>query len=296
MPIQILGKNDSIVRVLANQSIFELKAKDTNLEIIEMSIIAGKCLFLHPYECENALYLFYILEGEVVSSDDQSVYGPGTTIAAKDLTESVIFNITKDTRFLMVSQKDFFDFQTEYYTIMADEMRKIQAKDKYTEEHCNRTGNLAIQVGKVLGLKEESINALMRASKIHDIGKINTPLEILNKPQSLTDLEFDIIKRHPQEGFGIISGKVTDLESRIVLEHHEKCDGSGYPFGKVKSQICIESRVLAVVDAYDALISERPYRKALNTDEALHLLYNDAGTLWDEEILKALKRIVTPDE
>lgn len=175
---------------------------------------------------------------------------------------------------------------------MSMEMNKIQQKDAYTEEHCNRTGNLSIQIGIKLGLANEALNDLLFASKIHDLGKINVPIDILNKPGKYEEYEFEVMKRHSQDGYDLVKDTVSQREALIVLQHHEKCNGSGYPHGILKNDMLLESRILAVADAFDALTTDRPYRKGLTYEDAFSILNKDSGTLWDEEVLEALKSIV----
>lgn len=290
--LKIVKKDDAIMNVLSKVGSFSLKAKDDNLEVVYIEANAGKSLFLHPYECENAMYLFYILSGVINYTKDKMLLKAGDCISAKNLKETEYFEISEDVKMLMITQKPFFDHQADYAVKMSDEMNKIQQKDAYTEEHCNRTGNLSLKIGIQLGLVNEALNDLLFASKVHDLGKINVPIEILNKPGKYEDFEFDIMKRHPKDGYDMIKDSVSKKEALIVLQHHEKCNGSGYPYGILKEDMLIESRILAVADAFDALISERSYRKALRMEEALSILDKDRGVLWDEQVLDALNAVL----
>ncbi len=290
--LKIIKKDESLIQVLSNAGSFALKAKDDALEVVHIEAKAGKSLFLQPYECENAMYLFYFLEGRVAYAKENCFLGPGDCISAKDLTETEYFEIVEDVKMLLVTQKDFFDKQANYVLKMTAEMDKIQAKDQYTEKHCNRSGNLALRIGLKFGLKNDQINDLVFASKIHDLGKIQVPLHILNKPGTYTYEEFDVMKKHPRAGYDIIVDSVSQREALIVLQHHEKCDGTGYPQGLKKDEMLIESRILAVADAFDALTTHRPYRVALSQSEAFKLLKKDSGRLWDSDVLEALEMIL----
>lgn len=290
--LKIVKKDEAILNVFSNIGSFSLKAKDENLEVVYIEANAGKSLFLQPYECENAMYLFYIMSGLITYTKENTLLTAGDCISAKDLLETEYFEITEDVKMLLITQKNFFDCQAEYAVKMSNEMNKIQLKDAYTEEHCNRTGNLALRMGIKLELVNEALNSLLFASKIHDLGKINVPLEILNKPGKYEAHEFEIMKKHSRDGFDLVSGIVSEKEALIVLQHHEKCDGSGYPDGILKDDILIESRILAVADAFDALITCRPYRRGMSVQEALNLLNKDKGILWDEQVIDALHAVI----
>ena len=289
--LNLVKKNESIMKVVSNVGAFSLKAKDDQLEIVHIEANAGKSLFLHPYECEGALYLFYILQGRIFHRKTKVDLVMGDCISAKDLRETEYFDIIQDVKMLMVTQKNFFDFQVNYAVKMSEEIQRIQDKDHYTEKHCNRTGNLALQMGIVLNLESDALNDLLFASKIHDLGKINVPLEILNKPSKYNDQEFDIIKKHSEDGYQMIKANVSEKIALIVKQHHEKCNGSGYPDRLTKDELLLESRILAVADAYDAMLSDRPYRKAMSKDKVLAILEEDRDVLWDGKVLDTLYKI-----
>lgn len=295
-PLHILKKEESLFESFSNAGKFMLKAKDTNLEVVYAEAKAGKSLFLHPYECENAMYLFYFLSGRVSYAKEHLMLGAGDCISAKDLAESEYFEFIEDTSLLIVTQKAFFDHQSEYLLKLSEEMAKIQEKDSYTEEHCNRTGNLALRLSIGLGLANERVNDLLFASKIHDIGKIQVPTEVLNKPGIYNAEDFEIMKQHSAQGYELIREGVSEREAQIVLQHHEKCNGSGYPNRLTKEEILLEARILAVADAYDALTSTRPYRGALSDQQAFDLLWADRDVLWDGQVLEALKNILIEDK
>lgn len=155
--------------------------------------------------------------------------------------------------------------------------KAIEAKDKYTEGHTERVRELALKVGKSIKLDSESLKILETAAMIHDIGKIGVPESILNKPGKLTPEEFEVIKSHPIIGEEICMPLNSLTETRkIVRAHHEKLDGSGYPDNFSSDQIPIEVRILTVVDIFDALYSDRPYRVKLSLDKCVTILKEEA--------------------
>jgi HD-GYP domain-containing protein (c-di-GMP phosphodiesterase class II) len=143
-----------------------------------------------------------------------------------------------------------------------------------------------------MNLPTDQIDGIRMAAVIHDLGKISVPAEILSKPSALTDLEFGIIKTHAQSGYDILK----DVEfpwpiARMVLEHHERMDGSGYPEGLVAEETLLESRIMAVADVVESMASHRPYRPALGIDAALEEIENNRGTHYDISTADACLRI-----
>lgn len=289
--LKITKEEDALLKTMTSSGNIFLKAKDDTLEIIEIDIKAGKSVFLQPYECANAMYFFYVLSGSLFHKKTLDTLIPGDCISAKDISETEFFEVPEDTKLLIVTQKNFFNTQSNYFDKLSNELELIQKKDHYTMEHCNRTGNLALQIGIEMNLCNQPLEDLVCASKIHDIGKINIPDHILNKPGKYTDSELEIMKQHSIDGYNKVFGFVNDKESQIVCQHHEKVNGSGYPYGLKGDEILLESRILAVADAYDALTSDRPYRKALTKEDAFDLLWKDRDVLWDLDVLKALEKV-----
>ncbi|QVK21346.1 diguanylate cyclase [Mycoplasmatota bacterium] len=158
--------------------------------------------------------------------------------------------------------------------------------DPYSEEHSIRVSDLAVKIGQSLGFTSHKITNLRTAGLLHDIGKITVARDILNKKGKLTNLEFTEIKKHPETGSRILkSARINDI-SNYILKHHERWDGKGYPFGLQGEEIPLESRIIAVADAFDAMTSERKYRDKISEDQAKLELINNAGTQFDPEIVK----------
>lgn len=170
----------------------------------------------------------------------------------------------------------------------------IEAKDKYTDGHTRRVGNLSRMLGARLGLADENLQQLEIAGLIHDIGKVGVPENILNKPGRLTEEEFDEMKKHTVIGENICR-PLNSLQACLdpVRHHHEKLDGSGYPDGLKKDMLSIESRIIAVADIYDAMTSDRPYRDRMKMDEVKAIMLKDveAGKL-DGRVVSELFDIV----
>jgi PAS domain S-box-containing protein len=164
----------------------------------------------------------------------------------------------------------------------------VEARDPYTAGHQRRVAQLAAAIGQEMGLAPHTIEGIHFGAQIHDLGKIQIPGEILAKPARLSRIEFELIKQHPQVGYDILKGiKFPWPVADMVLQHHERLDGSGYPQGLKGEEIRLESRILAVADVVEAVGSHRPYRPALGVDAALGLIVAHRGTWFDGAVVDA---------
>ncbi|ADE11567.1 HD domain-containing phosphohydrolase [Sideroxydans lithotrophicus] len=162
----------------------------------------------------------------------------------------------------------------------------VEARDPYTAGHQRRVAIIASAIAREMGLTDERIHALYLAASIHDLGKIRIPAEILSKPGRLNAIEYELVKSHPKTGYDIIK----DIQfpwpiAQMVLQHHERADGSGYPQGLKSDQIMLEAMIIAVADVVEAMSSHRPYRPGLGLDEALEEITRQRGTLYDPAVV-----------
>jgi hypothetical protein len=171
---------------------------------------------------------------------------------------------------------------------------RLAEKDAYTEEHTRRVALRAVQVGEELGLAPGRLRALAVGGLLHDIGKLSVPDEVLKKPGALDQDEYAVIQRHPEHGRRLLRelGGFADGVLRLVHDHHERLDGSGYPLGLGADALDLDTRILAVCDVYDALISTRVYRAAWSAEKALGLLLEQAGSTFDPRCVDALARVL----
>lgn len=172
----------------------------------------------------------------------------------------------------------------------------VEIRDPYTAGHQRKVGNLAVAIAQKIGLNDKMINCLRIIGYIHDIGKIVVPIEILAKPGRLSSLEMEMIRSHPQHGYEML--KRVDLPGIIaetVYQHHERCDGSGYPRSLSVQDILPETRVIMVADVVEAMMSHRPYRPALGIDAALNEIRGNAGRLFDPRVVAACVELFEKD-
>jgi putative nucleotidyltransferase with HDIG domain len=165
--------------------------------------------------------------------------------------------------------------------------RAIEARDPYTQGHSARVTALAELIACRLGWEEERLELLRVGGPLHDIGKLAVSDDVLSKAGTLEEGELEEIRRHPKMGAKILL-RVTAFRDALpyVLYHHERWDGNGYPTGKAGAEIPLEARVLAVADAFDAMTSDRPYRRALTHEQALAEIERCEGTQFDPEIVR----------
>ncbi len=168
----------------------------------------------------------------------------------------------------------------------------VEMKDPYTAGHQKRVARIACMIAYEMGLTEEQLETVRMAGMIHDLGKITIPSEILSKPGKICEIEFSLIKTHSQIGYDIL--KKIDFPwpiSKIILQHHERIDGSGYPLGLKGEDILLESQIIAVADVVEAIMSHRPYRPAKGIETALNEIQQKKGIFYDVQVVESCLKL-----
>jgi len=169
----------------------------------------------------------------------------------------------------------------------------IGQRDPYTADHQRRVASISVAMARELGMEEARIDGLRMAALSHDVGKIDVPIELLSKPGKLSRAEFELIKQHPQAGYQIL--EAVDFErpvAEMVLQHHEKMDGSGYPRGLAGDEILMEARIMTIADVFEAIMSFRPYRAALGMEKARDEIAKFRGSGFDSDCVDAFMRLL----
>jgi putative two-component system response regulator len=188
----------------------------------------------------------------------------------------------------LIKLKEFTDELESAEDVLCTLGLSVEARDPYTEGHCERLARYAQELGRHLGLDEESLTALRRGGYLHDLGKITVPDEILKKGADLSAAEWEIMKQHPITG-ELICRPLKSLRDvlPIIRSHHEHWNGTGYPDRLRGDDIPLLARILTVVDVYDALTTERPYKNAVSHDEAARVMRREAEAgLWDATLVR----------
>jgi len=185
----------------------------------------------------------------------------------------------------------FDELQQSYFNTITALIKAMEAKDPYTHGHSDRVKKYALAIAEEMNLSENNIDLIKRFGVLHDIGKIGIPIRILSKPGKLTKEEWKIIKSHPRIGVTIIETIDFMKSARpIILSHHERYDGKGYPMRLRDKKIPLLAKIFSIADAYDAMLSDRPYRKAFDKEYALSELARGAGTQFDPRFVRAAIR------
>jgi putative nucleotidyltransferase with HDIG domain len=169
----------------------------------------------------------------------------------------------------------------------------LELKDPYTRGHSERVASYALSIAQYLGLAEEVLTAIRYASWLHDCGKIGVSENILNSEGPLDEAEIHIIRNHPMWGADVArKARLSDIIVNTILSHHERYDGKGYPSGLQDGEIPFEARIISVADIYDALTTERPYRKAYTPERALEMLISMKGNVLDPQIVDCFSSVI----
>jgi PAS domain S-box-containing protein/putative nucleotidyltransferase with HDIG domain len=206
----------------------------------------------------------------------------------------VSHDITKHKQAEQELQKSYDKLRETFIVTVNTLASTVEMRDPYTAGHQRRVTMLACAIAEEMGLTNEQFDGLRMAGLVHDIGKFNVPVEILNKPGRITETEFNIIKTHAEAGYNVLKEiKFPWPVARIVLQHHERLNGSGYPQGLKDDGIMPEARILAVADVVEAMASHRPYRAALGIDVALEEITMNKSILYDPDVSDVCMRLFT---
>lgn len=271
-----------------------LLARNDNVDIMLQTVYKGKLFYIYPSENPDVMEFIYILNGEIECEQDgqTTILGANDYCSVKGLKQPVYFLANTDVTYLWIITEPTFQQISTDRTSLQSMIRKVEEKDPYTFRHSERVTFYAIKIAKKLNLKSERLQDLYFASELHDIGKVNTPIEILNKPGKLTNEEFDIIKKHPGDGADLVLDTTYNYLAPIIEQHHERLNGSGYPRGLKEHEILLEAKIIAVTDTYDAMTEDRAYRKAFTPQYAMDEIKKLSGTHYEPEIVDALEMIL----
>jgi putative nucleotidyltransferase with HDIG domain len=257
------------------------------------------CILVFPVRNKNKIIGICCLEGieSRYNVDYLSLFETFITEATTAIENSMLFEKNKETTEVLLEDKDNLEKLVNKLRDMLGSIIEaisvmLEKKDPYTAGHQQRVSDLARAIATEMGLTKDQIDGIRIAGIIHDIGKIGTPIEILSKPGELDYNEFELIKKHVLVSCDILHS--IDFPwpiEKIVKQHHERLDGSGYPSGLKGDEICIEARIIAVADVVEAMASHRPYREALGEEEALKEIVTNKGIKFDERVVETCLKL-----
>lgn len=290
-----VGKKGSTIETVEySVSKIGLLARGNGAEVLVQNIDKNKLFYLYPSDDPEVMEFYYILEGEVKCEvEKETVYlSPGDYFSAQNLKETVLFKTITELKFLWIVTEPTFAHVSNKITSLMEIVRKVEAKDKYTYKHSDRVAEYAVKIGRKLKVSTHILNRITESAYLHDIGKIEIPAEILNKPDKLTKEEFDVIKKHPEDGAKMLEGTMYESLMPILLQHHERLDGSGYPNGLKDEEILLEAKIIAVSDTFDAMTEDRAYRNAFTAEYALNEIKQLSGTKYDPQVVEAFEQVL----
>lgn len=291
---EIRKKGTFLERVKYDISEISLLSRGEGVEVLTQSIEKDKLFYIYPSDNPSVFEFYHILAGEVVCEIDNEkiVLGIGDYFTSQGISEPVHFKVLSDVTLLWVITEPTFSLISNEMSSLMEVVKLVEKKDRYTYMHSDRVANYAVKIAKKMKLNLEQLENLSQAAYLHDIGKISVPEEILNKPSRLSEEEFEIIKKHPIDGAEMVKNTYFKDIAPIIEQHHERLNGSGYPYALKGDEISLEARIIAVSDTFDAMTEERVYREAITSSYALGELKRLVNTHFDQEVVSALEEVL----
>jgi HD-GYP domain-containing protein (c-di-GMP phosphodiesterase class II) len=290
-----LGQNgSSLEKVTQKYGELSLIGRGDGTEIMIQNIKPEQIFFIEPSDGNTILEFFYILEGSVNCERDEGnvILNKGEYFYAHGLKETVSLKTISEVTLLYFSTEPFFHYLSKGIKELTGMVKNVEEKDIYTHNHGERVRDYSLKIAEILGFSSERLENIAFASVCHDIGKVFVPNEVLNKPGRLTQEEFNLIKNHPIDGGKMAHGTFMENLDKIISQHHERIDGSGYPAGLKGDEILLEAKIIALADSFDAMTSDRSYRKAMDMEVAFNELKSLSGIHYDEKVVEAFEEVL----
>lgn len=292
------GKNEDHIDKISKKSCeLSLLAKNNGTEIMTYRILKDKLFHIDPSDKKDVMEFFFIVEGTIQYEEEgeKVTLNKGDYFYCHRLTKCIFFKAITEVSLLYISTQSVYKCISDEIKELNQVINKVEKKDVYTLHHSERVREYSRKIGERLGIDGERLENLVFASIYHDVGKIYIPDEILNKPGRLNDEEMKYVKRHPLDGSRMINETYLKYADKIIEQHHERLNGSGYPYGLKGDEIMLEAKIIAVADSYDAMTSDRPYRKGMDPKLAVMELINMEGTYYDKGVVDAFIEILKED-
>ena len=285
----------------ANPAIVEMFGHDSKEEFLKIDVADLYQIPSDRKRFSEKMLASGFVKDEILQlrkKDGTPFFASVSAVAVKDNDNNIIYydGIIDDITDRIKAEKELTNSYLKLKTVLNGTVNALasttEKRDPYTAGHQHRVTQLAEAIAKEMGMATDRIDGIKVAGIVHDIGKIHVAAEILNKPVALNDIEMALVKTHCKAGYEIL--KTIEFPwavAEIVLQHHERINGSGYPYGITGDRILLEAKILAVADVVEAMVSHRPYRAALSTESALEEIDSNRGVLYDGEIVDICLRL-----
>jgi len=267
------------------------------VELIRHELKRYGLMGFNPPSASNVFEGIVLTSGvlRITYGDHTEILGPGSVVSMAPVQQAVCIVALEQAEFVYVTSASIFKSYKEWVEKFHHMATEIAMKDGYTASHCERIRKYSVMIGCQLNLSAHDLISLSCGALFHDIGKIQIPDEILRKPGRLTPEEFDIMKMHTIYGRDMMNSPVhpfLHIGSTVAEQHHERYDGSGYPYGLKGEEIYLPAAIVAVVDSYDAMTSQRPYQRPKSKHEAIEEIRALSGKLYDPRVVDAFLKVV----
>ena len=288
----ISHSGESLVEVGQSANVYKLLVEHDNVNIMLNHIAANSVVWITPGEDHKYLEFYMLLSGTISLTRKGSTQElhKGDSFYFTELDEDISITPHEDIELLCVTSKPVFGEFIDFINDLNDLNSQIEEKDHYTFGHSRRVMRFAEAIGHHMNLGADAQHNMLLAALYHDVGKCYLSSEILNKPGFLTDTEYAAVRRHPADSGKLLKGRFTEDVVRIARSHHERLDGSGYPDGISGDQLDMPARIISIVDAFDAMTSDRIYRKGRPVADAIAEL-KTLPHQYDADVVKALDEL-----
>ncbi len=291
--VYINSYNNSSVNMGSQNAYLELLAKRSDIEVMVQTLLANATVWITPADDRETLEFFYVLSGSITLclKEGEVFLKTGGCFYVEDLSGELHIETAETTKLLYVTNRPMFDFVFGYQGDLNSLMKQLDEKDNYTYRHSRNVMEYSVLLMRRLEQAENSIDDIVTAALFHDVGKCFVPDDILKKPGKLTHGEFLRIMKHPLDSARLLEQKFSKKIADIAKSHHERLDGSGYPYGLSRDEISLEGKIIAVADSFDAMKTQRVYSQARGYLEAAEELCNMPNQ-YDNTICRLLKELV----
>ncbi|WP_066060164.1 HD-GYP domain-containing protein [Robertmurraya korlensis] len=296
--IQFVKSGGYIKQSVANGSILNLLVQSKGFEVILHEVKEGHHWTIGPIEGWDGIEFIYLLSGSLswLENKTKMIASTGDHLIMDPIRKDTFFTAIGNTTFLYVSTGPSFDEYNDQIKHFMNLAVAVEEKDGYTADHCQRIKDLSIKTGEKLGLSSEELYVLHIGSFLHDVGKTKIPDLILNKPSKLTNEEYEQMKKHTSLGANMLveTGIPTLKRAALIVEqHHERYNGTGYPYRLKGNEINLSSSIVGVVDSFDAMTSVRVYSRGRSLEDALEEVKQERERLFHPDVVDAFLSIMS---